>query len=187
MNNLSQYHIIGITGIIGAGKSFVAEKIKRQYQANIIELDDIRRDMLWHSLTIEAVNLRKELIKEFSIKNYDNNYFFDRDSFTTFIFSNEDILKKFNLLCVSYFLDNIREKIVQHTLNCIVWVNLIEENYLPFIDYVIFVDISQEKWQKNNHNNLSLIQERYTKQTHVDNKKNLLNNLTLPYEVYHNE
>lgn len=187
MNNLSQYHIIGVTGIIGAGKSFVAERIKQQYDANIIELDDIRRDMLWYSLSPEAYNLRKSIIEKFSINSYDAHYFFDRENFTKFIFSDEYMLRQFNLLCVNYFLDNIRKKILPNKLNCVVWVNLIEENYLQLIDYLIFVDISEKQWLQNNQNNFSLIQQRYNKQTHSDNKKKLLNNLTTAYEVYHNE
>lgn len=187
MNNLLNYHIIGITGIIGAGKSFLSHKLKSQYHANIIEIDDIRRDMLWQSLSQDSVNLRKELIKEFHITTYNKNYFFDRTNFTKKIFSSEIILQKFNSLCKPYFCTSIKERIKTNSLNCIVWVNLIEDYYVDLIEHLVFIDISEHQWLKYNQNNLTFMLERYNMQTEMIEKKKLLQQLSISYEVYSNE
>lgn len=187
MNNLSQYKVVGITGIIGSGKTFLSELLKHSHKANIIEVDNIRRSMLWHSLSIDSINLRKDIIHQFSIDKYDENYFFDRSSFTQLIFSNVNILQKFNLLCRPYFYKNIKDNILDDVLNCIVWVNLIEDDYLDLIEHLLFIDISQQQWLTYNINNLDFISQRYNMQTDIINKKQLLTQLKISYEVYTNE
>lgn len=183
---LTQYNTIGITGIIGCGKSFLAHYLCSLYEANIIEIDDIRRNMLWSSLSAESVNLRKALIKEFYIQDYDCQFFFDRESFTDFIFSDIQILKNFNSICQSYFKKTIKKNLLPNRLNCIVWVNLIEDNYVDMIEHIVYVDISHKRWSDFNKENL-IIQKRLNFQLDCEKKKNLLDHLSVSYEVFYNE
>lgn len=184
--HLTQYHCVGITGVIGSGKTFLAQYLQSCYQANIIEIDDIRRNMLWISLSQQSIQLRKELIQAFSIEQYDSDFFFDRKNFTHFIFSDIALLSQFNSICQPYFKEVIKSQFLSQQLNCIIWVNLIEDNYLDMIDYMIFIDILQHKWELFNQQQI-LVKERFTMQLDFLSKKRLLNNLLIPYEVFNNE
>lgn len=184
--HLTQYDIIGITGVIGSGKTFLSNYLQSYYQANIIEIDTIRRDMLWSSLSQSSIQLRQELIQEFSIKDYNFQWFFDRTRFTQFIFSNIHLLNKFNAICQPYFKDSIRNQLIPEQLNCIVWVNLIEDNYLDMINYLVYVNISQDKWVQLNQEHI-LVKERIKTQLDLLSKLKLLKNLSIAYEVFENE
>lgn len=184
--HLNQYYIIGITGVIGSGKSFLSHYLKSYYQANIIEIDTIRRDMLWNSFSSQSVQLRKELTEEFCIEKYDSQYFFDRTSFTQFIFSNIHFLNKFNVICKPYFKEAIKNLLISERLNCVVWVNLIEDDYLDMIEYMIYVNISQDKWNQFNQGQ-KIVTERLNTQLDLVSKKTLLKNLPICYEVFENE
>lgn len=184
--HLTQYHIIGITGVIGSGKTFLSNYLQSYCQANIIEIDTIRRDMLWSSLSQSSIQLRQELIQEFSIEYYDFQLFFDRIRFTQLIFSNIHLLNKFNAICQPYFKDSIRNQLIPEQLNCIVWVNLIEDDYLDMIEYLIYVNISQDKWIQLNQDQIMVI-ERLHSQLDLISKRTLLENLPIFYEVFENE
>lgn len=182
--------IIGITGVMGAGKSYFAKNIFKgtpyDYDINIIEIDDIRRDLLWESNQPLAKNLRQEIIKNFNILEYDECFLFDRVKFTQYIFSNEEILKKMNFLCKEFFIQEIKNKCKEDKINLLIWVNLIEENYLDIINSIIFIDINEALWIKRNKNN-SLFDTRIKLQTNIESKKELLNNVNVHYEVFKNE
>lgn len=182
--------IIGITGVMGAGKSYFAKNIFKgtpyDYDINIIEIDDIRRDLLWESNQPLAKNLRQEIIKNFNILEYDECFLFDRVKFTQYIFSNEEILKKMNFLCKEFFIQEIKNKCKEDKINLLIWVNLIEENYLNIINSIIFIDINEALWIKRNKNN-SLFDTRIKLQTNIESKKELLNNVNVHYEVFKNE
>lgn len=186
MNNFNHYNLLGITGIIGCGKSFVAIELKNKYNANVIEIDDIRRYFLWSLKTKEALSLRKELIDTFLIDNYNDEYFFNREIFTNFIFSDISILNKFNRICFPYFINEIKNKLIKDSFNILVWVNLIEDNYVQLTDYVLFIEVCNKRWKQYNSENIHGMKKRLDKQKSNLEKKLLLNNLSIPYEVYNN-
>lgn len=187
MNIFEKYKFIGITGVIGSGKSFVAQSLKDQYCANIIEIDDIRRDLLWNCLSPLAVSLRQELIRIFDIKAFDEDFFFDRSSFTDYIFSDSLLLKKFNLICFPYFKEEINHRFVSDKLNLLVWVNLIEDNYFTLVEHVILVHISETVWLERNLSHLKDMQARLKLQSNAEEKQLLLHSLLISHEVLNNE
>ena len=114
MKQFNNNELIGITGTIGAGKSFLAQSFSLLYpqyenRINVIEIDNIRRNLLWESLSALALDLRLKLIKTFNISHYDKNLFFNRKDFTEYIFSHTDILQQFNQLCKPFFIQEINQ------------------------------------------------------------------------------
>lgn len=186
INKYYQYNVIGITGIIGSGKSFLSQLLKNECNANIIEIDDIRRELLWSSLSLLAVNLRKEIIKNCNIKIFDNNFFFNRESFTNYIFKDINTLHRFNDMCIPYFKEEIKNRIELDQINCIVWVNLIEESYLDLMNYLIILNISEEQWINNNKEDINLLLKRREKQNTFEDKIKMLNKYKIKFEVINN-
>lgn len=184
MVNLNQFNVIGISGIIGSGKSYISNKIKEKYQANLIEIDDVRRYLLWKSTDNLAYELREQLNIYFKL-NYDN-LMFHRKEFSDFIFSEQNILDDFNLICVPYFKSYIQSQLLTNQLNLITWVNLVEDNYVDLLDYIIFVDVSEKTWKQRNFFDIDNIKKRLDKQKSLNEKIQQLNN-RLPYEVFLNE
>ena len=184
MVNLNQFNVICISGVIGSGKSFISDKIKEKYQANLIEIDDVRRYLLWKSTDNLAYELREKLNIYFKL-NYDN-LMFHRQEFSEFIFSEQKILDDFNLICVPYFKTYIQSILLPNQLNLITWVNLVEDNYIDLLDYIIFINISEKTWTKRNLSQLEMIIKRLNKQNTLEEKIKQLND-RLPYEVYLNE
>ncbi len=192
MKQFNNNELIGITGTIGAGKSFLAQSFSLLYpqyenRINVIEIDNIRRNLLWESLNALALDLRLKLIKTFNISHYDKNLFFNRKNFTEYIFSHTDILQQFNQLCKPFFIQEINQLREEDKVNLLVWVNLIEENYLPLLDFLIFVDVTEKTWLQRNLNDLELLQTRIKFQTNYNEKIKLLETINIPYEVFYNE
>ncbi len=178
--------IIGVTGIMGAGKSYFAQKML-SCEHHIIEIDDIRRELLWSSMNIHAIELRKTIIENFNLKNYDQKFFFDRASFTEYIFSQKYILKNFNCLCKPFFIQEIFQQYDRNKINLLVWSHLIEDDYIQLLNSIIFIDIHLDKWKKINPIHDSLFSSRVDFFHDLMNKKALLNKLSLPVEVLLNE
>ncbi len=183
--------LIGITGIMGAGKSFFANSFDTIYneyknKINIIEIDDIRRNLLWKSKELNALKLRQEIINQFSI-GHDENLFFNRELFTGYLFSNIELINKFNKLCKPYFIEEIKSSMCENKVNFLIWVNLIEENYLGLLNHIVFIDVTEEKWLKRNSYNLELFQLRLKFQNNSNIKKELLKNIKISYEVHLND
>jgi len=184
MVNLNQFNVIGISGIIGSGKSYISNKIKEKYQANLIEIDDVRRFLLWQSMDELSCKLREDINIYFNL-DYDN-LMFHRKEFSDFIFSEKKKLDDFNLICVPYFKTYIQSILLPNQLNLITWVNLVEDNYIDLLDYIIFINISEKTWTKRNLSQLEMIIKRLNKQNTLEEKIKQLND-RLPYEVYLNE
>lgn len=192
MKQFKNNELIGITGTIGAGKSYLANSfsvIYTQYEdrINVIEIDDIRRNLLWSSTDPLALDFRETLIKSFRISEYDNELFFNRNLFTDYIFSHTDTLQKFNELCKPFFIEEVKNFKKEDKVNLLVWVNLIEDNYLPILDFLIFVDVTEKVWLQRNINDLESLQKRIKFQTNYNEKIKLLESINLPYEVFYNE
>lgn len=184
MENLNQFHAVGISGIIGSGKSYVSQHLQKVYQANLIEIDDVRRFLLWQSTDELSCKLREEITIYFNL-DYDN-LMFHRQEFSDFIFSEKKILDDFNLICVPYFKTYVQSILLPNQLNLITWVNLIEDNYIDLLDYIVFINISENTWKQRNLYQLEMIIQRLNKQNTLEEKIKQLNH-RLPYEVYLNE
>lgn len=180
--------IIGITGVMGAGKSYFANNFSKYYpehkEINIIEIDEIRRKLLWKSNSSLAIDLRKKIISEFSILNYDEKFLFNREIFTNYIFSDKKILDKFNEICKDFFVKEIKNNYEKEKLNLLVWVNLIEEEYFKLVNSIIYVDINEVTWSKRN--NELICKSRLDFQTDIKKKKELLKMLNINYKVFNN-
>lgn len=184
-----QHKFIGITGIIGSGKSFFVNSILKKYDPNIIEVDDIRRNLLWYSLSDLALNLRKTLINAFLITHYDENFFFDRTTFTHYIFSHASILARFNRICFPYFKKEIESLFIPDKLNLLVWVNLIEDNYYVLVDHIVLVVVTEKTWlERHSHtSDMKLIEERLKIHNTSNIKQQLLHTIAISHEVFINE
>lgn len=187
MKDLNRYNVIGITGSIGVGKSYIASKIEKEFNANIIEVDNIRRFFLWESLEKESLLLREKIINLYKIENVLENYFFDRNLFTEKIFKTKKELKKINKICTPFFKDYIKKQIIKNKLNCIIWSNLIEDNYLDLIEHILLIDISDNDWHKLNNKNIELILRRKKVQSSINEKINYLKKVNKSFEIIKNE
>ena len=161
MISLQPDDFIGVTGIINSGKSFFSHNIQNyenKHYTNshhcpflIFDIDVIRRELLWNSLSTLAIHLRKKIIHFFKIPHYDHQYFFNREEFTELLFSQLDTLNSFNLLAKPFFIEFIIQNQKDNHINIIEWVHLIEDQYyldLP-IKHIFYTSINQDKWLKN--------------------------------------
>lgn len=196
MINLQSNDFLGITGVIGSGKSFLAQNFSiyeneiyinsTNSPISVFEIDDIRRELLWNSQSNLAIQLRKKLTKFFNIKNYNSEYFFDRIEFTNFIFSSKDILNEFNTVCKPFFIHYIHQNQLKNHINLIVWVNLIEDYYhlnFPF-KHIIHTTISNKKWNKHNS---SILSHRIKLQNNPYKKNKILKTSGIPYSIIYYE
>lgn len=158
--------IIGITGEIGAGKSFVANNIYYlvNYKTNVgytifnIDLDEIGRNLLSEYTKPLYVETRYKLVEEFGkdiLLSKDNNFFIDRKKLGSKIFcSDRTNLNIFNDIVREPILFKVRQDIlchaqrVLHKSNKLILINsalLIDENLLNIVNNnVIFVSANYE-------------------------------------------
>lgn len=104
---ISKQILIGVTGGIGSGKSFVTEKMMRliadkytEINVHNIDLDQIGREILTKAKDPYYVNIRKKLVGSFSedIINHDSDlqYCINLSTLTSLMFTNKQNLDSFN-------------------------------------------------------------------------------------------
>lgn len=122
---------IGITGALGSGKSTLAHKIKTNNpHYHIIEVDDLRRYVLWESLEEEHLSLREQLCHAFHLP------VFDRVIFTDLIFSSIENLSLYRSIMTPVLKNMVQQHITQYNYCIVVWAYLIEEQYVDMVNIV---------------------------------------------------
>lgn len=129
-------HVYGITGAMGAGKSTISQALKFYWvePLHIIELDVIRRYMLWVSTEAEHINLRKDLAASLSLISKSEKHWLNRENFTNLIFSSKEKLEVYSKIATPILKKKVQQEISQHKNVLIEWAYLIEEQYTSFIN-----------------------------------------------------
>lgn len=122
----------GITGKINVGKSFFASQIKKIMQYQVIEVDDIRRHILWTSVKKEHIEMRQSLANFFGMIVSSDECWLNQEILTTKIFSNSENLYAYSSIAtplIKKYVENIQEK-----NSFLVWALLLEEGYDSLCD-----------------------------------------------------
>lgn len=143
--------IFGITGAINSGKSWLGYRLLNYYKnISLIEIDDIRRYILWFSTEKEHILLRQELAALFNIKTATSFHWLNRKIFTDYLFLNEINLSNYSTI-VTPHIHKFTTDIINNSKQSIffiIWVYLLEENYDKLINKDIIM-IENEKVKYN--------------------------------------
>lgn len=145
-----------ITGAINSGKSYFAREVKRRLNCQIIEVDDIRRHILWVSEKKEHIELREKLGDYFSLPTLGESHKLNREIFTHKIFENAENLYNYSLIAtpvIQKYIENIQEE-----NSFLVWVFILEEEYNKLCNGLVIDIISPTKINDNFLFQRSLIQ-----------------------------
>lgn len=132
-----------ITGAINSGKSYFAREIKKRLPYQIIEVDDIRRHILWVSEKKEHVELRENLGNYFSLPTLGKAHNLNREVFTHKIFESSENLYNYSLIStpiIQKYIENIQEE-----NSFLVWVFILEEEYYKLCNGLVIDIISPNK------------------------------------------
>ena len=193
--------IIGVTGEIGAGKSYVSKVIDTNYQVhnyNIvnIDVDTIGRNVLEEYKEPIYKSIREQIICNFKghdiiLDGYENNscVFLDKSKIANIIFDNKEKLDLYNKITKDAIIFKIKSEIrrliyenqnIRDHRQLIIFLNsalLIEANLLSMVNNnVIFVvakdDIRIKRLTDRGYSNEE-IANRMSSQLNIDNKINL--------------
>ena len=135
---LSNQFIIGVTGEIGSGKSFVCEQILELCKEKGIEAHNIELDHLGHKILSELKDekyekIRNQLIKTFgeNIKKSDGTI--DRKILGEIVFNNNEKLKQLNEIMYTPILVRLRKEIYGKKGLIIINAALIAESNLTYL------------------------------------------------------
>lgn len=129
-------NVYGVTGLMGAGKSSVARMLGSQIKdSNIIEIDDIRRELLWGVSANQ--NLQEEISNQFglSVKNFESQ----RTKLSDRVFDNKENLKKYANTLFPYIAAEIEKQMNLFTHTLLVWAYLAEDGYLNYVNQTVFL------------------------------------------------
>lgn len=113
---LSSQHILGITGEIGSGKTFVCNEIIKLAKKNNINIHHIELDEIGHSIYKELKepvydDIRKKIVKEFGNKVSNKDGTINRKRLGEIVFNNKSKLKKLNEIMFKPMLVRFRREI----------------------------------------------------------------------------
>ena len=113
---LSSQYIIGITGEMGSGKSFVSKKFveignQKGLAVHNIELDNIGHEILGKLKNPRYMQVRNEIIQEFGESVKLENGFINRKALGEIVFNDGIKLKKLNEIMQQYMLVRLRREI----------------------------------------------------------------------------
>ena len=98
--------IIGVTGNSGSGKSTVCKIIKENYDARIIDADEVAK-----SLTSSDTQYLQEIIKTFGTDILDENRKLNRKKLADIVFKNKNQKELLDKITFKYVVNQINEEI----------------------------------------------------------------------------
>jgi pantetheine-phosphate adenylyltransferase len=112
---LKQY-IIGVTGEMGSGKSFVTKKLiekieSKGYEVHHLDLDKIAHEVLKDLKQPAYVNVRKMLISTFGLVHQCNDDYIDRAEIGKIIFADKNDMETFNSIMLKPMLTRIKKEL----------------------------------------------------------------------------
>ncbi len=137
---ISKQKIFGITGLMGSGKSWVAEQLveysqDKDIKVHNIEFDDIAKEILYESEKPAHLKIRSQIEEKFGT--------LDKKEIAKKIFSNKDNLKFMNEIVRKPLLKEVRARMKK--IDGVVLMNaaiLVENNFLNFVNNnVILVSV----------------------------------------------
>lgn len=132
--------IIGITGGVGAGKSRILDILKSQYQAEIIEADQVARE-----LEEPGREGYQKLIASFGTEILDDTGIIDRKKFAEMIFQDKEALKKVNGMIHPMAWEEIKRQVRASGAELVaVEAALFDEESRSFCDELWYIDTSEE-------------------------------------------
>lgn len=155
--------IIGITGGVGAGKSRILDILKSQYQAEIIEADQVARE-----LEEPGREGYQKLIASFGTEILDDTGIIDRKKFAEMIFQDKEALKKVNGMIHPMAWEEIKRQVRASGAELVaVEAALFDEESRSFCDELWYIDTSEE-------NRIARLMENrgYTREKCLDIMKN---------------
>lgn len=113
---MSEQYIIGITGEIGAGKSYVGNLIVEFGQENGVQVHNIEMDAIGHRILGELmdpvyVDLRAEIAETFGKEVLKSDGFMDRKVLGEIVFNEPEKMKQLNKLMYTPLLTRLRREI----------------------------------------------------------------------------
>ena len=132
--------ILGITGLIGSGKT-TAANLFRKYEFEVINADE-----LYHKLSKPNKIIHKKIVEEFGNKILNNDKTINRDKLRKIVFSDNKKLKKLNSITHPIIISEIKKLIKKNkNKNFIVDAPLLlESNAKNLVDKIIVVKCDDE-------------------------------------------
>lgn len=171
--------VLGITGGIGSGKSFVAKEFCSFPNTAYYHADEEAKKLMNTSSEI-----KKQLVNEFGVKSYENNEL-NKAYISSIVFKNPSQLSKLNSIVHPIVKKHFQEYVsLQKTDTIIVYENaiLFEINSDQFCDFIITVtapiDERIKRVVKRDNITAEAVLERIKNQW-SDKKKKMLSNYTI--------
>jgi len=172
---VSKRLIVGLTGYIGAGKTYVGKLLGNQ-----IELDQIGRDLLCTDTRPFAVNMRNQLWNELNLKSIigmkrpDNYNFIDPKVISGVIFKNKEFMNIYNEITKEPILCEMYQQL--RKMNGIVYINsaiLVEGGLLPicnntFVFVTAPVELNIKRLVERGYSEEDIINRAETQMSGVD-------------------
>ena len=132
--------VLGITGGVGAGKSRVLDILKKDYQAKVIQADEVAKQ-----LEEPGHPGLEKLVEQFGAGILDENGRLDRGRFAELIFRDEKALMQVNAIIHPLTWQAIRKQIAETDAVLVaVEAALFDEISREVCQYLVFVDTEQE-------------------------------------------
>lgn len=147
---MSQQFLLSITGEIGAGKSYISQKIKELGQSkgidvHVIDIDKIDHQILGELLEPLYIKTREEIAQIFGNELMSSNTFINRKKLGEIIFHHTESLDKFNAILYKLLLLRLRRELYEKRGLIILDSALISESKMSYLtnNHSILVKVNQ--------------------------------------------
>lgn len=145
---------IGITGNISSGKTFACRQFQKiaaeqKMEFHLLEVDQIRRDILYFSKDKTYAGLRKKLIKKLELKS-DKDFSIHGEILGNKIFFDKEAMNFYRKTINPVILTNLKKKL--NPLSGIIlieWAMLVEDGLLPVINDAVVMFTCRDQVRKN--------------------------------------
>ena len=156
--------VIGVTGGVGAGKSFVLSIIEEEFDAKLLHADEIA-----HQLTEPEHSCYERIVEEFGTGILKEDQTIDRNQLAEIVFGDPSALKKLN-----HIVHPMVKEYIQGEISCILLEDpakiivieaalLIEDHYEEICDEIWYVKADEEIRRKRLKENRNYTDERIDK------------------------